>query len=426
MPGISAEADQKKSKAVWSKYEKEYIRGSILDRKGNKIAFSQKAGGKRTYVHPKAFANLVGYDSKTYSTAGLEKTFDKELTYSENSSGENKTGCNVTLTIDSELQTKAYELLEGNIGSCVVLDAKTGEILALASTPSYNNNELEKNWEEIANTDGMLLSNAFQNPSIPGSIFKIISAATILDSGFEEDIVEDEGFLKVEGRKVHNASKAAYGSLTLREGFIHSSNVYFMTEILKIGPSMLEKNAKQFLLGENIELDFCTLRSNFDLGNYSDLTLAMTAFGQGETLVTPLHMAMITQAISNDGKMLKPYLIKEIHDGKKAKKTGKREVLTEATTKEIANKISDIMKDTGNEYGIYVEGYEDLKVAAKTGTAQRGNGTNNAWMVSYAPADNPEYIVCMNHLKTDEAGISLKKDVASIYQKLYRINKKTE
>lgn len=410
---------------MWSKYEKEYIRGSILDRKGNKIAYSEKAGGKRTYVHPKAFATLIGYDSKKYATAGLEKTFDKELTYSESSRGENKTGCSVQITIDSELQTRAYELLEGYTGSCVVLDAKTGEILALASTPSYNNNNLEENWDEIANSDGMLLSNAFQNPSIPGSVFKIISAATVLDAGFEDDIVEDEGFLKVEGRKVHNANKNAYGTLTLREGFMNSSNVYFMTEILKAGPQMLEKNAKQFLLGENIELDFCTLRSNFDLGDYSDLTLAMTSFGQGETLITPLHMAMIAQAIANDGKMLKPYLVGEINDGKKVKEAGKKEVLTEVTTKETANKIADIMKDTGRKYGIYVDGYEKLEVAAKTGTAQRGNGTNNAWMVSYAPADNPEYIVCMNHLKTDEAGIALKEAVASIYQKLYQINSKS-
>lgn len=411
---------------MWSKYEKEYIRGSILDRKGNKIAYSEKAGGERIYVHPKAFATLIGYDSKKYATAGLEKTFDKELTYSESSKGENKTGCSVQITIDSELQAKAYELLEGYTGSCVVLDAKTGEILALASTPSYNNNELEKNWDEIANSDGMLLSNAFQNPSIPGSVFKVISAATVLDAGFEEDIVEDEGFLKVEGRKVHNANKNAYGTLTLREGLMYSSNVYFMTEILKAGPSMLEKNAKQFLLGENIELDFCTLRSNFDLGDYSDLTLAMTSFGQGETLITPLHMAMITQAIANDGKMLKPYLIEEINDGKRVKKAGKKEVLTEATTKEIANEIADIMKDTGREYGIYVDGYEKLEVAAKTGTAQRGNGKNNAWMVSYAPADNPKYIVCMNHLKTDEAGIALKESVSSIYQKLYQIDSKNK
>ena len=211
---------------MWSKYEKEYIRGSILDRKGNKIAYSEKAGGERIYVHPKAFATLIGYDSKKYATAGLEKTFDKELTYSEKSKGENKTGCSVQITIDSELQTKAYELLEEYTGSCVVLDAKTGEILALASTPSYNNNELEKNWDEIANSDGMLLSNAFQNPSIPGSVFKIISAATVFDAGLEEDIVEDEGFLKVEGRKVHNANKNAYGSLTLREGLVRVSATY--------------------------------------------------------------------------------------------------------------------------------------------------------------------------------------------------------
>ncbi len=356
----------------------------------------------------------------------MEKKFDRQLTYSENAKGEKKEGHSIKITIDSEIQARAYELLEGKIGSCVVLDVKTGEILALASTPSYNNNKLEENWEEISNSDGMLLSNAFQNPSIPGSVFKIISAATILDAGLENDIVEDEGFLKVEGRKVHNANKAQYGTLTLKEGFMKSSNVYFMTEILRAGPQILEKNAKQFLLGENIELDFCTLRSNFDLGDYSDLTLAMTSFGQGETLVTPLHMAMITQAIANGGEMLKPYLIDEITDVKTSEKLGETNTLATVTTKEIAKEIANIMRETGNEYGIYIEGYEDVEVAAKTGTAQRGNKTNNAWMVSFAPADHPKYVVCMNHLKTDEAGIALKGDVASIYQRLFRLNREKD
>lgn len=419
LPGISAEADQKKSKAVWSKYEKEYIRGSILDRKGNELAYSKKAGGERIYVHPNAFATVIGYDSKIYATYGLEKKFDKELTYSKNSKGENKKGCDVKLTLDTTLQTKAYELLQDYTGSCVVLNAKTGEILALVSTPSYNNNKLEENWEEISQSDQMLISNAYQEAAIPGSVFKVISSAAILEAGLEQDVVEDEGYLKVEGRKVHNANKNAYGSLTLREGFIHSSNVYFMTEILKAGPQMLEKTAKQFLLGQNIELDFWTLQSNFDLGDYSDLTVAMTSFGQGETLVTPLQMAMVVQAIANDGEMLKPYLVDEIISGKKVTQSGKTEVLTQATTKEIANEIASIMEETGENYGIYVDGHESLNVAAKTGTAQRGNGTNNAWMVSFAPANDPQYVICMNHLQTDEAGISLKDAVETMYKTIY-------
>ena len=133
LPGVSKEADKKKSQAKAKIYEKEYVRGSILDRNGNTIAFSQKPGGARTYSHPYAFSNLVGYWSKIYGTYGVEKTMNEELVHSNcGANPKQKKGADVSLTIDAALQERAYKDIEKYKGSVAVLDAKTGELLDIA------------------------------------------------------------------------------------------------------------------------------------------------------------------------------------------------------------------------------------------------------------------------------------------------------
>lgn len=419
LPGISEEADQEKEKAQYAQSLKEYVRGPILDRNGETLASSKEPLGKRTYKNPKAFASLLGYWSQIYSSAGIEKTLDLELATSECMKKVEKVGSTVTLTIDSGLQTKAYNEIADKTGSVVVLNAKTGEILALTSSPSFNNNHIEEDWETLNKTEGILTSNAFQNSVIPGSVFKVVTSAAILEEQLEEQSVYDPGYLKVDGRKISNASGAAYGTLTFEKAFRKSSNVYFMTMGLQMGADTLEDMMSRFLIGTSIELDFTTLTSNLDFADYSDNMIATTSFGQGNTLITPLHMAMILQSIANEGEMLKPYVISTITNGKgEITKAGKTEVLTKPISKEIAKRLCDVMTETGESYGM-VELGKNGKIAAKTGTAQRGDGTNNAWMISFAPADDPQYIVCINALGTKEYGISLKDETEAIYQYLY-------
>lgn len=398
------------------------MRGPILDRNGETLASSEEPMGKRTYTKPKAFGSLLGYWSAIYSTSGLERTLDKDLAISECERKQKKTGATVTLTIDSTLQTKAYQAISDYTGSAVVLDVKTGEILALTSSPTFNGNKLEENWEKLNKTEGIFTSNAYQNGAIPGSVFKIVTSTAILEGGLEDEVVHDTGSLVVDGRKIKNAGGAVYGDLTFREGFMNSSNVYFMTQGLKLGADTLEQTMKKYLIGESIELDFTTLTSNRDFGDYSDNMVATTSFGQGNTLITPLHMAMIVQSIANDGKMLKPYLISSVVNGKgETIREGKKEGLTNPTSEKTAKKIREAMKMAGEKYGMAtLSGGQTI--AAKTGTAQRGDGTNNAWMVSFAPANDPQYVICLNHLNTDEFGISLKEETEELYRYLLEKN----
>ncbi len=421
---MSKEADKKKSQAKAKVYEKEYVRGSILDRNGNTIAFSQKPGGARTYSHPYAFSNLVGYWSKIYGTYGVEKTMNDALVHSDCSNGDKeKRGADVTLTIDADLQERAYKDIQKYKGSVVVLNAKTGEILALASTPSFNVSEIEDKWKEINEQEGAFLSNAYQNPVAPGSVFKLVTSKEILEAGIEKEEVEDTGSLKINGQTIRNYGGKAYGSIAFREGFVKSSNVYFMNRALKLGGLRLYKAGKSFLLGENISLDFATIRSNFDLKNYEDNVIATTAFGQGETLVTPLQMAMITQSIANDGEMLKPYLFKSVVNGKgKTTKEGKTEKLVKTMEPDTAEEIKEAMKAAAESYDLSKVGEQGYSIAAKTGTAERGDGTNNAWLVTFAPANDPQYVIVADRLKTTEIGKTLAPVVEDLYDMLFDAN----
>lgn len=399
-------------------YEKEYIRGSIFDRDGQSLAWSETPGGKRNYYYSHSLSNLLGYWSKIYGTYGLENTLNSVLVHSS-SSEEEKRGANVTLTLNRELQEEAYRAVSDFTGSVTVLDAKTGEILALASSPAYNVSALEDDWEEISQKEGVFYSNAFQNPVAPGSVFKLVTSKEILENGIDKEKVEDNGKLVINGQTIRNYNGNVYGRLSFEEGFVKSSNVYFMDRALKLGGKSLEETAKSFLLGEDIELDFTTLKSTFDLGNYEDNVVAATAFGQGETLVTPLHMAMITQSIANGGKMQKPYLIQSVVNGKgKVIQEGKAELLTKTMDKGTVKKLRQVMTEAGESYGLKTIGEEEWQIAAKTGTAERGDGTNNAWLVTFAPADDPQYVIVVNRLKTKQIGKTLAPIVESLYETL--------
>ena len=419
LPGVSEEADERKVQAKQKVYQKEYIRGSILDRKGEALAWSKEPGGDRHHSQEYASSSLIGYYSIIYGTSGLEARFNDLLTHSASPEG-NKRGADVFLTLDRNLQNLAFEQIKDMTGSVVILDAKTGEILALASSPSYNADKLEEEWAKNNEKEGVFLSNAYQNPVTPGSVFKLVTSKAILEQGLEKKKVEDKGALKVNGQTIHNFEGTAYGTLKWEEGFIKSSNVYFMTMALKMGGQTLYDAAKDFLLGEEIALDFTTLRSGFDMDTADDNQIAATSFGQGNTLVTPLTMAMITQAIANDGKMMKPYLIKEVVDGKgKTMEKGKAELLKKTMKPKIAEKIRKAMTKAGESYELDQIGEKNYKIAAKTGTAQRGDGKNNAWLVTFAPADDPQYVIVVNRLCTKKIGKTLAPVAESLYEELF-------
>ncbi len=397
------------------------LRGTIYDRDGNALNYSKKIGGKRYYDGGHAFSTVTGYFSQQYGTFGVEKALNTELVYTKGNRGEEHRGADVTLTTDSDLQHAAYDAIS-NIasGAAVVLDVRTGEILALASTPTFDPSKIDDEWEDITQTDGLFLPNAYRKTFAPGSDFKIISACAVIDNGVDLQTVYDEGFLTFKnGQTITNYHSNAYGELDLDEAIVRSSNVYFMQKAMDMGGEALEKSIRKFLIGENIPLDFTTLKSNLDFEDYRDEVIASIAFGQGATEVTPLHMAMAAQAIANDGVMLKPYLIKSVVSPSGSELvTGKSETLSTVTSKTTADRVTSAMTQAANEYGFGYFGPEGWDIAAKTGTAETGKGNYNGWIVTFAPSESPKYAVVVMAAAQDYDGIYYKESVDRIYNAL--------
>lgn len=519
VPGLSKRADNLKVFATAERDDATILPGDIYDRNGEELLKTYNEtvletektedGEKKTkkvvrmveYSDGKAYSQLIGYTGKRNLNL-LAESEDQVingrndyrllgfLDYApywkdKGNAGIYKTtnidgrkGQGVELTIDDALQRKVYDTLrqemndETSIGSAVVLDVKTGEVLSMVSFPSYDFNDLQSAKEKMV-TDGEYLESwfpvSYKNSETPGSIFKILMSVALIDNGKENLKVKDEPFVvdTEDGNTwtCKNSYSWVDGKINYKKALERSSNVFFATAALELGAEKFQKTASKFGLkpndyqyadadqdgvndfyvdnnkdgvddnfvdknkdgvcddSQNISLDFGTVPYHWDL-NVDDAVLAQTGFGQGKTELTTIHAAMIVQAIANDGEMLKPYMVKRIFDADgKTVYEGKTEVYSKATKKSTANKVTEAMQLSAmyGTKGTAAALFEKYQVAGKTGTAQTGDKQrpNNAWFVSFAPADDPQYVVVANHCKVQKSGAQLKETVAEIYRYLF-------
>lgn len=417
--GVTAETINKSLSAGWVKSDsfvpikkiakdETELKEKLLQISGVKITTSKE----RTYPLGEVTAHLTGYvqnitaeelkenQGKGYTSnsvigkAGLEKQYEERLKgkdgleiYIEDETGKKKAeitkievqnGEKIKLTIDSELQTKLYNELKDNKGLFVVMHPKTGELLALVSTPSYNPNKFitglsTDEWNEIKeNADNPMMARYLQT-WCPGSTFKPVTGAIGLTSGTlsTEDTFEYSGlsWKKDNSWGDYNITTlTAYNGLkNLRNALIHSDNIYFAQATLKIGKDSFTKGLKNIKFGEAIDFGLVANKSQYSNSDEikSETQLADSGYGQGQILVNPVHMASIYSAFANDGNMIKPYL--EYKENKNVEYLVKG-----AFTKEAANTIKeDLIQVVENPEGTA----NDMKVsgrtiAGKTGTAE--------------------------------------------------------
>ena len=330
----------------------------------------------RTYPLGEAAAHLVGYvqnitaeelqenRGKGYTStsvigkAGLERIFEDRLKgkdgveiYIEDSKGTRKTdiakidvqnGEDIKLTIDSNIQTKLYNELKDNEGCFVVMHPKTGALLALVSTPSYNPNDFAlgmntEKWNEIKDNENKPMLARYLQSYCPGSTFKPITGAVGLTTNSlkVEDTFSYNGLSwKKDGWGEYDITTlTAYnGPKNLRNALIYSDNIYFAQAALQIGKSNFTSGLKKIKFGENIDFTLTTSKSQYSNSDdiQNEKVLADSGYGQGEILVNPIHMASIYSAFANDGNMIKPYL--EAKDGNKT------EYLVENAFSKVAGK----------------------------------------------------------------------------------------
>lgn len=393
---------------VWEK-ETDVLRGEIYDRTGTVLAKSEQTGSSQTRIYPygKLYAHTIGYNSRNYGKTNIELEYNnylldtkEKISIFKNDKEGFQNGANLTLTLDNSMTELAANALGNDNGSVVVINPKTGEVYCLYSNPSFDPNEsaLIKNWDSLTErTDSPFFFRATQGQYAPGSTFKVITATAAIEKGYEDFITEDKGITNVGGKDFKNAGEKPMGEIGMKTAIAKSSNVYFTELSQKIGNRSLGSAASKFYITKKVPFDISTKATGLDFGDCDSAQLASVAIGQGKLAVSPFNMAVATCAIANDGVIMKPYMVEEVfYDNGDVIYTADREALSSATDKRTANLIKEYMVEcvkSGTGTAARVSG---IDVAGKTGTAENEReGKTHAWFIGFAPADNPQVVVCV-------------------------------
>ena len=398
----------------------------------------------REYPLGEAAAHLVGYvqsvtaedleehagegytANSVIGRSGMEGLFEKELKgqngcriYIVNSEGKEKEelacilvqhGQDIKLTIDASLQIALYEQFQEDKSCSVAMNPYTGEVLALVSTPSYDNNDFimglsSEQWIALNDDEDKPMYNRFRQVWCPGSTFKPVTAAVGLESG-AIDPNEDYGNVGLSWQKdaswgsYYVTTLHAYEPVILENALIYSDNIYFAKAALKIGSEEMESSLTGLGFNEELPFEIKMAESQYSNseGIETEIQLADSGYGQGQVLVNPLHMACIYSAFCNEGNVIKPYLVY------------KNEIAAEywipgAFSNETASRVLEGTKKVVNDSNGtgYAAHRDDILLAGKTGTAEikaskdDTSGTELGWFAIFTAEDTecPILIISM-------------------------------
>ncbi len=369
-------------------------RGRLLDRNG--AVLSQSLPGKR-WGHDAplgpAGLHVVGYSSRAYGLSGLVRVFDARLcgfAPPEEAAQflQRAEPQDVRTTLDATLQQVAYTALAGRKGAVVALDPRTGEILALVSSPSAR-----EAWLALAmrnRSEAPLFNRATQGLYPPGSVFKPFVAALALSRGKAGRYVcPPQGWSPALYTKPIRDTHPPEGDplLALRPAFAESSNIWFAKAATACGWKAFHAAMVRCGLNDGMTLAQCGERTYGVVpGQVPDLDLspnrvAYLGFGQGDLLLTPLHVAALTATFANGGVLMPPHLEKG--------KGGAGERLWPAA---IANQVKGLMRASVTEGTSRGAALPGIAVCGKTGTAET-SGRDHAWFTCFAPAEKPRIVV---------------------------------
>ena len=396
-------------------------RGSISTYDGTLLAQSvegEDGAYVREYPAGDLASHIVGYYSDIYGSSGIENTYNDTLAGEQNyatwldvlnaQAGITQPGNDVVLSLDTTIQRAAQDALEGYTGACVVLDPKTGAVLGMASTPTYDASEYDEVLQAAAegNDSTALLNRATQSLYAPGSTFKMVTLATAIDNGVaDEDTVYDApGEMEIGGGIVTNFDENSLDEATLEEATIWSANTAYAQLGVDMGAQMLVEGAKKF--GFNTKLSFDLPLAESVMPNPSDMSdweTGWAAAGQpvGDEdnkgpLATVLEMAMVGGGLANGGTIMHPYLVESIYNanGQRSYKASPAK-FQQAVSKKTAERVTKVLEQVVSEgTGVYAQVY-GVSVAGKTGTAETGRSSDDSWFVGYAPAEDPEVVVAI-------------------------------
>lgn len=413
------------------------LKNKLLEIKGVKIIDTDE----RIYPQGVSTSQLVGYiqpinseelkekakegytSSSKIGKYGLERAYESTLRavngseiYIEDANGNKKTsiakqeqkdGQDVKLTIDSKLQQTVYEQFKDDKSAVVVMNPKTGEMLALASCPSFDSNDFSlgmttADYKNLTENPDNLLYNRYLATYAPGSSFKPIIGAIGLTTGA---FSADDDFGRSGTKWQNNNSWGDFyittlstysGPANLRNALIHSDNIYFAKAALKIGGKNLINSLKNIGFGQQIE--FPQTISNSSYSNSESFTnetqLANSGYGQGEVLVNPIHMAMMYSAFVNEGNMIMPYLEYKENASSQTAKYYKENAFSKEAANEVRDDLIQVVENpSGTAHSAKIEG---KTIAGKTGTAEikqskdDTEGTEIGWFNAFNVGESDE------------------------------------
>lgn len=381
--------------------------GKILDRNGDVLA--ETVNSERVYHSDeavrRALLHTVGDDSLNISTAVQSKyrslLTNYSLLWGLNMPQSMRTSRDITLTVDALTCKAAYEALEatGCKGACVVYNYKTGEVICSVSNPTYDpQNPPEITKDNESEYDGVYLDNVLSSTYTPGSIFKIITAASALENNLpilrEPYIVDCSGTETIGGNEIHCYDGEAHGRVNLQEAMSESCNVAFAKLAVMLGADKMQKTADAMGINRSFNIDDVnTAKGHYRAPQSDENVLAWTGVGQGsgdyEDKVNPMQMAIICGAIANGGTAANPTFIQSGTGGVLELIGLKQNQTHSLLSADTAAKVNDVMRS-------YTSG--GVNIRAKTGTAEINteNSSHNAWFVGYSTdADCPLAFACV-------------------------------
>lgn len=392
-------------------------RGAILTRDGVTLAESVPQGDgtfARRYPAKTFAAHTVGYYSLKYGRSGVEaaandalsgtRVFDDWGDAIDAAAGRPVKGNDVVLTIDSRVQRAAIQALGNRRGAVVAIDPRSGAVLAAASTPSYDPNTVDAQWDRIssASEGAPLLDRGRQTLTAPGSTFKVVTLTGAISAGTAnlEKTYPGPGRLEIGNAPVTNYESSSYRSIDLKSATAKSVNTVYAQVADELGAEKLVQQSERF--GFNTELGYELPVKTSLMPDPTEMTTWETAWagvgqpvGEHESPAGPqasvMQMALVAAGIANDGRVMRPYVIDHVVDdsGSKTGTTLPRQfaVATDAVTASaVAEAMIEVVK-SGSGARAAIRG---VTVAGKTGTAEVGKGkATDAWFIAFAPAENP-------------------------------------
>ena len=417
-------------------------RGKILSADGLVLAESVPApeGSRyryeRRYPQGDLYGYITGFYSRIYGRSALEQSMNSYLsgeapelalsTFTDLFLGREKRGGNIFVTVDPNLQEVARSALGANEGAVVAMDPRTGDILALYSTPGFDPSvlssgsdaEMRQAWKRLnADPDKPLLALSHQELFLPGSSFKIVTASAGLENGFGPESQWPNPHrltLPLTNEQLQNFGddhcNGGSSQITMMEAFEESCNVTFAEIGLRVGAERLAAQARAYgLCGtlpperttcdrQLIDFELPFQNGRFPEPEYfeqNDPLLAFSAIGLDNDLVNPLQMALMASAVANGGEMPQPRIVSEVRDsqGRVAREFPVRTV-RRAISGNSAAELTQMMIGVVNNGSGYRAAIPGIQVAGKTGTATNGEGrAPNAWFTAFAPAQAPRIAV---------------------------------